>query len=74
MLQKPILVHTGKNAMINITYPTKYELVRSLQKMNIHQIQVIEPYAETDMKDFQKIMKQMNQKLGEVTVILVRSR
>jgi maleate cis-trans isomerase len=73
-LQKPILDHTGSNAMINITNPTKYELVRSLQKMNIHQIQVIEPYTQTDMKDFQKIMKQLNQKPGEVTVILVRTR
>ena len=60
--------------MINITNPTKYELVRSLQKMNIRQIQVIEPYTQTDMKDFQKIMKQLNQKPGEVTVILVRTR
>jgi len=60
--------------MINISAPTKYELVRSLQKMNILQIQVIEPYAQTDMKDFQKIMKQLHQKPGEVTVILVRTR
>ena len=60
--------------MINITNPTKYELVRSLQKMNSRQIQVIEPYVQTDMKDFQKIMKQLNQKPGEVTVILVRTR
>ena len=73
-MQKPILDHTGNNAMINITNPTKYEVVRSLQKINIHQIQVIEPYAQTDMKYFQKIMKQLHQKPGEVTVILVRTR
>jgi len=60
--------------MINSTHPTKYELVRSLQKMNIRQIQVIKPYIQTDMKDFQKIMKQLNQKPGEVTVIMVRTR
>lgn len=57
-----------------ISKPTKYELIRSLQKMNIHQIQVFEPYAQTDIKQLNKVWSQMSQKPGEVTLILVRSR
>lgn len=57
-----------------ISKPTKYELIRSLQKMNIHQIQVFEPYVQTDIKHLNKVWNQINQKPGEVTLIMVRSR
>lgn len=55
-------------------YPkTKQDLVRALQRMRIAQVEVIEPYDPSTADELTKTVKQMFQRSGNVTVILVRS-
>lgn len=55
-------------------YPkTKQDLVRALQRMRIAQVEVIEPYDPSTADELTKTAKQMFQRSGNVTVILVRS-
>lgn len=55
------------------TIKTKYELIRSLYKQRVTQIEVIEPYDPSRADDVTKMAKAMSYRSGQVTVILLRS-
>ena len=55
------------------TIKTKHELIRSLYKQRVAQIEVIEPYDPTRPDDVTKAAKAMSYRSGQVTVILLRT-
>ena len=52
---------------------TKNDLVRSIQKMRINKIEVIDGYSPVHERDLVKAAKAMSQGSGDLTIILVRS-
>ena len=52
---------------------TKHELIRSLYKKRVAQIQVIEPYDPSKADEVTKVAKLMSYRSGQVTVILLRT-
>jgi hypothetical protein len=55
-------------------YPrTKGSLITVLQKMNIQEVAVHEPYHVSDERALIKLAKEMSARPGNVTVILVRT-
>ena len=52
---------------------TKYELIRSLQKQRIAQIEVIEPYDGSRSVELTRATKSMIAKSGDITIILLRT-
>ena len=55
------------------TIKTKNELIRSLYKQRVAQIEVIEPYDPSRADDVTKAAKAMSYRSGQVTVILLRT-
>lgn len=55
------------------TIKTKHELIRSLYKQRVAQIEVIEPYDPSRADDLTKAAKTMSYRSGQVTVILLRT-
>ena len=55
------------------TIKTKHELIRSLYKQRVAQIEVIEPYYPSRADDVTKTAKAMSYRSGQVTVILLRT-
>lgn len=55
------------------TIKTKHELIRSLYKQRVAQIEVIEPYDPSRADDVTKAAKAMSYRSGQVTVILLRT-
>jgi hypothetical protein len=55
------------------TIKTKHELIRSLYKQRVAQIEVIEPYDPSMADDLAKAAKAMLYRSGQVTVILLRT-
>ena len=55
------------------TIKTKHELIRSLYKQRVTQIEVIEPYDQSRANDVTKKAKAMSYRSGRVTVILLRT-
>ena len=55
------------------TIKTKHELIRSLYKQRVAQIEVIEPYELSRADDVTKAAKAMSYRSGQVTVILLRT-
>lgn len=55
------------------TIKTKHELIRSLYKQRIAQIEIIEPYDPSRADDVTKAAKTMSYRSGQVTVILLRT-
>ena len=55
------------------TIKTKHELIRSLYKQRVAQIEVIEPYEPSRADDVTKAAKAMSYRSGQVTVILLRT-
>ena len=54
------------------TIKTKHELIRSLYKQRVAQIEIIEPYDPSRADDVTKAAKAMSYRSGQVTVILLR--
>ena len=52
---------------------TKHELIRTLNKARISQIEVIEPYDPTKADDLTKAAKMMSYRSGQVSVIVLRT-
>jgi len=52
---------------------TKNELLRVLQRQNILQIDVIEPYDATHEQELLTKAKAMSQRSGNLTIILMRT-
>jgi hypothetical protein len=52
---------------------TKHELIRSLYKQRVAQIEVIESYDPSRADDLTKAAKAMSHRSGQVTVILLRT-
>lgn len=52
---------------------TKHELIRSLYKQRVAQIEVIEPYDPSSADEVTKAAKAMSYRSGQVTVILLRT-
>lgn len=52
---------------------SKHELIRSLYKQRVTQIEVIEPYDPSRADDVTKAAKAMSYRSGRVTVILLRT-
>ena len=52
---------------------TKHELIRSLYKQRIAQIEVIEPYDPARADDVMKMAKAMSYRSGQVTVVVLRT-
>lgn len=52
---------------------TKNELLRVLQRQNILQIDVIEPYDTTHEKELLTKAKAMSQRSGNLTIIVMRT-
>ena len=52
---------------------TKSELLRLLQRQNILQIDIIEPYDATQEHDLMTKTKAMSQRSGNLTIILLRT-
>ena len=60
--------------MLDNLYPrTKNDLVRTLQKMPINKIQIIDGYVTADERDLIKAAKDMAAGNHDLTIILVRS-
>ena len=60
--------------MLDNLYPrNKADLVRSIQKMRINKIEVIDGYTPVDERELLKIAKQLSQGKDDLTIILVRS-
>ncbi|MBM1222534.1 hypothetical protein JQU17_20180 [Ponticoccus sp. SC2-23] len=58
-----------------VTKPkSKQELIRSLQKQQIDQIEVFDRYHPSDTKALDKAAKEMMRGAGDVTVILVKTK
>lgn len=55
------------------TIKTKHELIRSLYKQRIAEIEVMEPYEPTRADEVTKAAKAMSYRSGQVTVILLRT-
>jgi TPP-dependent indolepyruvate ferredoxin oxidoreductase alpha subunit len=55
------------------TTTTKHELIRSLYKQRVAQIEVIEPYDPSKADEVTKAAKAMSYRSGQVTVILLRT-
>lgn len=55
------------------TIKTKHELIRSLYKQRIAQIEIIEPYDPSRADEVTKAAKAMSYRSGQVTVILLRT-
>ena len=51
---------------------TKHELIRSLNKARISQIEVIEPYDPSIASQITKTAKAMAAKSGQVSIIILR--
>ena len=51
---------------------TKHELIRSLNKARINQIEVIEPYDPSIADEVSKTAKAMSLKSGQVSIIILR--
>lgn len=51
---------------------TKHELIRSLNKARISQIEVIEPYDPSMSDQVSKTAKAMAAKSGQVSIIILR--
>ena len=51
---------------------TKYELIRSLNKARISQIEVIEPYDPSIADEVSKTAKAWTAKSGQVSIIILR--
>ena len=51
---------------------TKHELIRSLNKTRISQIEVIEPYEPSMADQLAKTIKAMAAKSGQVSIIILR--
>ena len=56
------------------TIKTKHELIRSLYKQRVAQIEVIEPYEPSRADDVTKAAKAMSYRSGQVTVIILRTK
>ena len=56
-----------------VSIKTKHELIRSLNKQRVVQIEVIEPYDPSRADDVTKAAKAMSYRSGQVTVILLRT-
>ena len=54
------------------TPKTKHELIRSLNKARINQIEVIEPYDPSMANALSKTAKAMAAKSGQVSIIILR--
>ena len=52
---------------------TKHELIRSLNKIRISQVDVIEPYDPTMTDQVTSMAKAMAAKSGQVSIIILRS-
>ncbi len=52
---------------------TKTDLIRLLQRQNIQQIDIVEPYHPTLEHELLTKAKAMAQRSGEVTIILLRT-
>ncbi len=57
----------------NLKRLNRQDLIRSLQRMQITQIEIIEPYCPNDATNLTKLAKEMSQKSGDLSIILVRS-
>ena len=55
------------------TIKTKHQLIRSLYKQRVAQIEVIEPYDPSRADEVTKAAKAMSHRSGHVTVILLRT-
>ena len=55
------------------TIKTKHELIRSLYKQRVAQIEVIEHYDPSRADDVTKAARAMSYRSGQVTVILLRT-
>ena len=51
---------------------TKHELIRSLNKARINQIEVIEPYDPSMANQLTKTAKAMAAKSGQVSIVVLR--
>ena len=58
--------------MISSQPKTKHELIRSLNKTRISQIEVIEPYEPSMADQLAKTAKALSVKSGQVTIIILR--
>ena len=56
-----------------VTPRTKTDLLRVLQRQNIQQIEVIEPYDTTLEQELLTKAKAMAQRSGDLTIILMRT-
>lgn len=56
-----------------VTIKTKHELIRSLYKQRVAQIEVIMPYDQSRADDVTKMVKAMSYRSGQMTVILLRT-
>jgi len=54
------------------TPKTKHELIRSLNKARINQIEVIEPYDPSMANQLTKTAKAMAAKSGQVSIVVLR--
>lgn len=52
---------------------TKHDLIRSLYKQRVAQIEFIEPYDPSRADEVTKAAKMMSYRSGQVTVILLRT-
>lgn len=52
---------------------TKPDLIRALQRQRIQQIEVIEPYDPAEADELTRVAKQMFNRTGDVTVIILRT-
>ena len=55
------------------TIKTKHDLIRSLYKQRVAQIELIEPYDPSRADEVTKAAKTMSYRPGQVTVILLRT-
>ena len=55
------------------TSTTKYELIRSLYKQRVAQIEAIEPYDPTKADDRAKPVEQFSYRVGQLALILTRT-
>ena len=60
--------------MLDNLYPrNKADLVRSIQKMRINKIEVIDGYSPADERELNKLAKELSTGHHDLTIILVRS-
>ena len=58
----------------NVYPKNKQDLIKALQRQRIQQIEVIEPYDPAQDKELKNKAKDMYNRLGDVTIILVRTQ